>query len=154
LRYFNVFGRHQDPNGAYAAVIPKFVLQLVNHESPVMNGDGSFSRDFTYIDNVIEANIKSLSADNPKAVNTVYNVAYGERTTLNELVTLLKEYLSEFDSKIKDVPVIYGPERAGDVPHSLASVDKAKTLLGYQPKYDIKAGLKEAVQWYWENLER
>lgn len=133
LRYFNVFGRHQDPNGAYAAVIPKFVLQLISHESPVMNGDGNFSRDFTYIDNVIEANIRSIATENPKAVNTVYNVAYGERTTLNELVLLLKEYLSEFDSKIKAVEVIHGPERAGDVPHSLASVDKAKELLGYNP---------------------
>jgi UDP-N-acetylglucosamine 4-epimerase len=154
LRYFNVFGRHQDPNGAYAAVIPKFVLQLVNHESPIMNGDGTFSRDFTYIDNVIEANIKSLLTAHPEAINTVYNVAYGERTTLNKLVALLKEYLSEFDPAIKDIKVIYGPERAGDVPHSLASVDKAKELLGYNPKYDIKTGLKEAVKWYWDNLER
>lgn len=154
LRYFNVFGRHQDPNGAYAAVIPKFVLQLISHESPVMNGDGSFSRDFTYIENVIEANIRSLATTNSEAVNTVYNVAYGERTTLNELVILLKEYLSEFDAEIKAVNVIHGPKRAGDVPHSLASVDKAKKLLGYNPQFDITAGLKEAVQWYWENLER
>ncbi len=154
LRYFNVFGRHQDPNGAYAAVIPKFVLQLINHESPVMNGDGSFSRDFTYIDNVIEANIRSIITQKPEAVNTVYNVAYGERTNLNELVQLLKEYLSEFDAAIKSVEVIYGPERAGDVPHSLASVNKAQELLAYNPQFDIKAGLKEAVQWYWENLSR
>ncbi len=153
LRYFNVFGRHQDPNGAYAAVIPKFVLQFINHESPVINGDGSFSRDFTYIDNVIEANIKSLMAKK-EAVNTVYNVAFGERTTLNELVTLLKEYLSNFDSKIKDIEVKYGSERAGDVPHSLASVEKAKSLLGYSPEFNIEAGLKEAVEWYWNNLER
>lgn len=154
LRYFNVFGRYQDPNGAYAAVIPKFVLQLVKHESPVMNGDGSFSRDFTYIDNVIEANVRAIIINDPDALNTVYNVAYGERTTLNELVSLLKEYLSEYDSKIKFVNTIFGPERAGDVPHSLASVEKAKKLLGYAPKYDIKMGLKEAAQWYWDNLER
>ena len=154
LRYFNVFGRHQDPNGAYAAVIPKFVLQLINHDSPKINGDGSFSRDFTYIDNVIEANIRSIITSNSEAVNTVYNVAYGERTTLNELLALLKDYLGEFDPEIKSVSAIYGEERKGDVPHSLASVDKARTLLGYDPQFDMKSGLKEAVAWYWENLER
>lgn len=153
LRYFNVFGRHQDPNGAYAAVIPKFVLQLVNHQSPVMNGDGTFSRDFTYIDNVIEANIRAIMTKKPEAINTVYNVAYGERTTLNELVSVLKEYLSAFDPKIKSIPIVYGPKRAGDVPHSLASIEKAKRLLGYTPQYDLKSGLKEAVDWYWKNLE-
>ena len=154
LRYFNVFGRQQDPNGAYAAVIPKFVIQLVNHESPTINGDGTFSRDFTYIDNVIEANIRSLMATRPEAVNTVYNVAYGERTTLNELIALLIKYLSEFDSQIKDIRATYGPERAGDVPHSLASIEKARQLLDYDPKYDINKGLKEAVAWYWHNLDR
>ena len=153
LRYFNVFGRHQDPNGAYAAVIPKFVIQLVNHESPTINGNGTFSRDFTYIDNVIEANIRSLMAENTEAVNTVYNVAYGERTTLNELIALLTEYLAEFDSTIKGIKATYGPERAGDVPHSLASIEKARQLLGYDPEYDINKGLKEAVAWYWNNLD-
>lgn len=154
LRYFNVFGRYQDPNGAYAAVIPKFVLQLINHDAPKINGDGSFSRDFTYIDNVIEANIRSIVTSNPEAVNTVYNVAYGARTTLNELVDLLKEHLGEFDPEIKSISAIYGEERQGDVAHSLASVDKARKLLGYDPQYDMKSGLKEAVSWYWENLER
>ena len=153
LRYFNVFGRKQDPNGAYAAVIPKFVMQLMQYESPVINGDGSFSRDFTYIDNVIEMNIRSMIIDNREAINTVYNVAYGERTDLNELVGLLKQYLSEFDKKISNVNVVYGPTRQGDVPHSLASIEKAKKLLGYDPKYDIKKGLKEAVSWYWNNLK-
>lgn len=152
LRYFNVFGRKQDPNGAYAAVIPKFVMQFMKHESPVINGDGSFSRDFTYIDNVIEMNIKAMLSDNPEAANNVYNTAFGERTTLLELVTLLKEYLSKFDDKIANVEVKHGPERKGDVPHSLASIDKAKNLLGYDPKFDIKSGLKEAVNWYWEHL--
>ena len=152
LRYFNVFGRKQDPNGAYAAVIPKFVMQLMKHESPVINGDGSFSRDFTYIDNVIQMNILALVSKNQEALNTVYNVAYGERTNLRELVSLLKDYLSSFDPKIKEVETIYGPERKGDVPHSLAAIDKAKTLLGYNPQYDIKSGLKEAVNWYWKNL--
>lgn len=153
LRYFNVFGRKQDPNGAYAAVIPKFVMQLMKHESPVVNGDGSFSRDFTYIDNVIEMNILSMSTENKHAVNTVYNVAFGERTDLNELIHLLKKYLSEFDSEISAVETTYGPNRQGDVPHSLASIEKAKSLLGYNPKYNINKGLKEAVDWYWENLQ-
>ncbi|CAG2531935.1 UDP-N-acetylglucosamine 4-epimerase [Maribacter dokdonensis] len=153
LRYFNVFGRKQDPNGAYAAVIPKFVMQLMKHESPVINGDGSFSRDFTYIDNVIQMNIRAMVCDNQNAMNTVYNTAYGERTDLNVLTELLKEYLGEFDPKIKEVKNVYGPTRAGDVPHSLASVDKAKALLHYDPQYDIKTGLKEAVKWYWKNLK-
>ncbi len=152
LRYFNVFGRRQDPNGAYAAVIPKFVMQLMRHESPVINGNGEYSRDFTYVDNVIQANLLALDTQNLEAVNTVYNVAYGERTTLNQLVNYLKEYLSAFDSKIATVEVIHGPDRVGDIPHSLACVDKAKQLLGYDPKFSMKEGLKEAVKWYWENL--
>ncbi len=153
LRYFNVFGRKQDPNGAYAAVIPKFVMQLMKHESPVINGDGSFSRDFTYIDNVIQMNIRAMLSENNDSINTVYNTAYGERTDLNELITLLKKYLSEFDPKIADVDITYGSTRQGDVPHSLASIDKAKKLLGYDPEFGIKTGLKEAVSWYWENLK-
>ncbi|TMM53780.1 SDR family oxidoreductase [Maribacter algarum] len=154
LRYFNVFGRHQDPNGAYAAVIPKFVLSFMNHESPIINGDGSYSRDFTYIDNVIEANIRAILASKPKSTNTVYNVAYGERTTLNELVVLVKNYLAEFDPKIGEIEIEYGQIRAGDVPHSLASIEKARKLLNYNPEFDMKTGLKEAVKWYWKNLER
>ncbi|CAN0359569.1 unnamed protein product [Scytosiphon promiscuus] len=153
LRYFNVFGRRQDPEGAYSAVIHKFVKQLMKYESPVINGDGSYSRDFTYIDNVLEMNIRSIVTDKKEAINTVYNVAYGERTDLNELVSLLKEYLSGFDNKIAAVPVLHGPNRQGDVPHSLASIDKAKELLGYDPQFDIKTGLKEAVTWYWNNLK-
>ena len=152
LRYFNVFGRKQDPNGAYAAVIPKFVSQLMNRESPVINGDGNYSRDFTYIDNVIQANLLSLITTNEKAINTVYNVAYGDRNTLNDLMGYLKDYLSEFDSKISNVEVIYGPNRAGDIPHSHASVDKAKENLNYNPQFTLQQGLKEAVKWYWENL--
>lgn len=153
LRYFNVFGRRQDPNGAYAAVIPKFTMQLMKHESPTINGDGSFSRDFTYIDNVVKMNILAMLTTNKKAVNTVYNVAYGERTTLNELVALLKTNLSEYNAKIGSVDIVYGPERQGDVPHSLASIEKAKNLLEYDPEFDIKKGLKEAVSWYWDNLK-
>ncbi|GEP50363.1 epimerase [Flavobacterium noncentrifugens] len=153
LRYFNVFGRKQDPNGAYAAVIPKFVMQLMQHESPVINGDGNFSRDFTYIDNVILMNELAMTTQNPDAINTVYNTAYGDRNTLNDLVGYLKTYLSKFDEKIAEVPVTYGPQRAGDIPHSLASIDKATALLDYHPKFSIKDGLKEAVKWYWNNLK-
>ena len=153
LRYFNVFGRKQDPNGAYAAVIPKFVMQLMRHEQPVINGDGNYSRDFTYIDNVIQMNELAMTTTNPKAINTVYNTAYGDRTTLNDLVQYLREYLSEHDPKIKDIMPIHGPYRAGDIPHSLASINKAKDLLGYNPQFSMQQGLKQAVKWYWENLK-
>lgn len=152
LRYFNVFGRKQDPNGAYAAVIPKFVSQLMKGESPVINGDGTYSRDFTYIDNVIDANLLSLITTNKKAINTVYNVAYGDRNTLNELVSYLKEYLSQLDSKILNIDVIFGPNREGDIPHSHASIDKARELLNYNPQFSLQLGLREAVKWYWKNL--
>ena len=152
LRYFNVFGRKQDPNGAYAAVIPKFVSQLMKGESPVINGDGHYSRDFTYIDNVIQANLLSLVTTNKKAINTVYNVAFGDRNTLNDLMRYLKDYLSEFDSEISNVKAIYGPNRVGDIPHSHASVNKAKELLNYNPQFSLQQGLKEAVKWYWKNL--
>ncbi len=153
LRYFNVFGRRQDPNGAYAAVIPKFVAQLMKGESPVINGDGNFSRDFTYIDNVIQANLLALTTTDEKAINTVYNVAFGDRNTLNDLINHLKNYLSEFNGSINDVEVLYGPNRQGDIPHSLASIEKAKKLLKYDPQFSLKDGLKESVKWYWENLE-
>ncbi len=153
LRYFNVFGRKQDPNGAYAAVIPKFVMQFMNHESPVINGDGNFSRDFTYIDNVIQMNELAMLTENPEAVNTVYNTAFGDRTTLNDMVFYLKEYLGGFDAEISNIKVIHGPNRAGDIPHSLASIEKAKKLLNYTPQYSFQDGLKEAVKWYWNNLK-
>ena len=153
LRYFNVFGRKQDPNGAYAAVIPKFVMQLMAHESPVINGDGNFSRDFTYIDNVIQMNELAIKTTNPDAINTVYNTAYGDRTTLNDLVKYLKESLSQYDKAIANLPIIHGPNRAGDIPHSLASIDKAKKLLNYKPLFSMQNGLDEAVKWYWSNLK-
>lgn len=152
LRYFNVFGHRQDPFGAYAAVIPKFVMSLLEHESPVINGDGSYSRDFTYVDNVIQANQLAVLVDNPEAINQVYNVAFGERTTLNELFNYLKENLLEFDAEIAKIEPLYGPNRAGDIPHSLANIDKAKTLLGYVPEFSVKDGLKQAAKWYFENL--
>ncbi|MDR2205407.1 MAG: SDR family oxidoreductase [Flavobacteriaceae bacterium] len=153
LRYFNVFGRRQDPNGAYAAVIPKFVMQLMNRESPIINGNGEYSRDFTYIDNIILINLLALTSENPAAENQVYNAAFGERTTLNDLTKYLKKYLSEFDSEIANVEIKYGDYRKGDVPHSLASIEKARELLNYNPKFSMKDGLKEAVKWYWENLK-
>lgn len=154
LRYFNVFGRRQDPNGAYAAVIPIFVKKLMNHESPVINGDGEYSRDFTYIDNVIQMNLLAMNAPTgSSAVNQVYNTAYGERTTLNHLVGYLKEFLTDFDPKIEQLEVVHTTNRVGDIPHSLASIEKAKSLLGYSPQYSMRDGLREAVQWYWNNLK-
>ena len=153
LRYFNVFGRKQDPNGAYAAVIPKFVLQFMRYESPIINGDGNFSRDFTYIDNVIQMNELAMLTQNPEAINTVFNTAFGDRTTLNHLIQNLQEELATLDSKIAEVKIIYGPDRAGDIPHSLASIEKAKKLLGYNPEFSLKQGLTEAVKWYWKNLK-
>jgi len=153
LRYFNVFGRRQDPNGAYAAVIPKFVIQLLKHESPTINGDGTYSRDFTYIDNVVLMNKLALTTQNKEALNQVYNTAFGDRTDLNLLLKLLKKYLSKHDKAIADIEVIHGPTRAGDIPHSLASIEKAKSLLNYNPQYDIATGLEEAVDWYVKNLE-
>lgn len=153
LRYFNVFGRKQDPNGAYAAVIPKFVLALMKYESPTINGDGNYSRDFTYIDNVIEMNIRSMVVEDQEAVNQIYNVACGDRTTIKDLFDHLAEYLGTYDSEITKIQPKYGQVRDGDVPHSLASIDKARTLLGYDPQFDFKTGLKEAVHWYWSNLK-
>lgn len=153
LRYFNVFGRRQDPNGAYAAVIPLFVKQLMAHQPPVINGDGNYSRDFTYIDNVIQMNELAMLTQNSEAINTVYNTAVGDRTTLNDLVFYLKESLSVYDAAIKNIDPIHGPNRMGDIPHSLASVDKAKTLLQYNPTHRIKEGLEEAVKWYWKNIQ-
>lgn len=153
LRYFNVYGRRQDPNGAYAAAIPKFCMQLMKYESPVINGDGTNSRDFTYIDNVIQMNELALATTNPKAIGEVFNTAVGERTDLNQLLSLLKNYLSQYDSKIKNVEVIHGPTRKGDIPHSLASIKKAEDILGYKPSHILEQGLKEAVEWYWKNLK-
>jgi len=153
LRYFNVFGRRQDPNGAYAAVIPKFVMQFMAHESPIVNGDGEYSRDFTYIDNVIQMNEKAMLTNNPEAINTVYNTAVGDRTSLKELANYIKKILLQYDSGIESIEIKYGQNRAGDIPHSLASIKKAERLLGYQPTHKIHAGLKEAIQWYWQNLK-
>lgn len=152
LRYFNVFGRRQDPHGAYAAVIPLFVKKFMNHEAPNINGDGAYSRDFTYIDNVIQMNMLAMTTANTEAVNQIYNTAFGERTTLNQLVEYLREFLGAKDPAIKDIEPTYGPNRAGDIPHSLACIDKAKSLLDYKPKFSMRDGLKQAIDWYWENL--
>ena len=151
LRYFNVFGPRQDPNGAYAAVIPKFVDLLLKHHSPVINGDGNHSRDFTFIENVVQANILAVFAKGADAVNTVYNVAYGEQTSLNQLIQSLKNNLSETDASISSIKVIHGPNREGDIPHSLASIEKAKRMLGYSPRFNFSEGLRIAVGWYREN---
>ena len=153
LRYFNVFGRRQDPEGAYAAVIPKFVMQFMRHESPVINGDGSFSRDFTYIDNVVQMNLLAIETENKAALNQVYNTAVGDRISIREMAEMLRSLLSQYDPKIADVEIKHGPNRQGDVPHSLASIEKAQNNLAYQPTHVFKEGLTEAVEWYWNNLK-
>jgi len=150
LRYFNVFGSRQDPAGAYAAVIPKFASALIRHESPVINGDGSFSRDFTYVENVVRANLLALTTP---AVHQIFNIACGERTTLRELFVALRGALAEFDPEIAAVEAQYGPERAGDIPHSLAAIDKARRQLGYEPEFGVAAGIRRAAKWYFENLK-
>lgn len=153
LRYFNVFGRRQDPNGAYAAVIPKFVIQLMNHESPVINGDGAYSRDFTYIDNVVQMNLLAITTSNKTALNEVYNTAVGDRTTIKSMAEEVRTFLSAYDPKIAEVEIKHGSNRRGDIPHSLASIEKAKNNLNYQPTHIFKEGLKEATDWYWDNLQ-
>lgn len=153
LRYFNVFGRKQDPNGAYAAVIPLFIKQLINHQSPTINGDGEFSRDFTYVENVIQMNLLAIKTSNPESINTIYNTAFGERNTLNQLVQYLKEMLSEYDPEIASIEPTYKGNRAGDIPHSLANINKARKLLSYNPEFSLKDGLLAAVDWYWNNLK-
>lgn len=153
LRYFNVFGRRQNTRGAYAAVIPLFTKQFIQHESPTINGTGENSRDFTYIDNVLQMNERAMLTDNPAAINTVYNTAVGDRTNLNQLASYIKDFLTEYDAEIAKIEVKHGPNRVGDIPHSLASVDKASSLLGYKPTHVIKEGLREAVKWYWEHKE-
>lgn len=148
LRYFNVFGRRQDPAGAYAAVIPKWIGQLLQLESPRINGDGETSRDFCYIDNTVQINLLAATTENPDAVNKVYNVAFGERTTLNELFLSIRNGLKEHRAAVEQVEATYGPERAGDVRHSLADISLARQQLGYAPAYDIREGMKETISWY------
>jgi UDP-N-acetylglucosamine/UDP-N-acetylgalactosamine 4-epimerase len=153
LRYFNVFGRRQDPDGQYAAVIPRFVKSLIQHEAPMIFGDGSQTRDFTYIENVVQANIRAAIVVNPEAYNTAYNVAFGDRVTLNELYTFLRDGLAKFDPEIAKIKPVYTDPRQGDIPHSLASITKTSRLLGYDPQFNLKQGLEHSIKWYWEHLK-
>ncbi len=169
LRYFNVFGKRQDPNGAYAAVIPLWVKKMINHESPIINGDGSYSRDFTYIENVIQANelaaitpkdviLENLKlyfkdGETPDIVYEVFNVAFGGNTTLLELYDALRSNLAKFDPEIAKAKPIHGPNRQGDIPHSLASIEKGKSVLGYNPEFDARKGFEKACEWYFSNLK-
>ena len=154
LRYFNVFGKNQDPNGAYAAVIPKFIKLLMNHQTPIINGDGNYSRDFTYIDNVIQMNELAMNTENPLALNTIYNTAFGQNSTIIKLATSIRNELSKFDATIANVEIIFGANRIGDIPHSLASIEKAQKLLGYKPHFSLEKGLEKTVEWYWYNVKK
>lgn len=151
LRYFNVFGRRQDPNGAYAAVIPKFIKQLLNGETPTINGDGKQSRDFTYIENVIEANLKACMADSSVA-GEAYNIAYGGRKYLIDIYYGLVDALRITDGNGKRLEPKYGPDRAGDIKHSNADIGKAREMLKYDPEWSFERGIKAAIDWYRENL--
>jgi UDP-N-acetylglucosamine 4-epimerase len=153
LRYFNVFGRNQSPDGAYAAAIPKFVAAFLRKESPTIHGDGEQTRDFTYIDNVIQMNHLAATTQNPDALNEVYNVACGERTSLNEVISAIKTALKTYDQGIDEVDVLHGPERAGDVRDSLADISKAQKLLGYKPTHTFRQGILEAIEWYRDFLK-
>ena len=153
LRYFNVFGKKQNINGPYAAVIPKFIDKLLKHQSPVINGDGSYSRDFTHISNVLHMNMLAMNTKNKNALNCVFNTALGDRTTILELFSLIKNNLIKYDPDIKKINPIYGPERSGDVPHSQASIDKAKKLLKNVPVTRIDEGTKKTIEWFWSNKD-
>lgn len=154
LRYFNVFGRKQDPNGAYAAVIPKFIDQFLKGEAPTVNGDGSFSRDFTYIDNVLQMNYLAMTTTKAEAINQVYNTAVGDRVSLLEMTNQIKKGLTHYDPSIADIELIFGPFREGDIPHSQASIEKAKKLLGYQPSHNFQQGLEASLAWYYKNQKK
>lgn len=153
LRYFNVFGRRQDPDGAYAAVIPRFARSLLSHQAPVINGDGAISRDFTYIDNVISANLLAAGTTAPEALNTVYNIACGNSITLNQLFSAMRDALAAFDPAIGRIEAIHGAPRTGDIQNSLADISKARAKLGYAPLFDAATGLKLAAEWYFRNLK-
>jgi len=148
LRYFNVFGPRQDPNGAYAAVIPKWITDMIKGKPVIINGDGETSRDFCYVDNVVQANLLAATTTSSVAIDQVYNIAVGDSTTLNDLYAQLNSSLSQYYSHLKGVQPIYRDFRAGDVRHSLASIEKGKRMLGYQPLYNIRSGLKIAMPWY------
>jgi len=152
LRYFNIFGKRQDPNGAYAAVIPKWISSLLKNEAVYVNGDGETSRDFCFIDNAIQANLLAATTNNNDALDEVYNVAVNAKTSLNELFRLIQNELLDTKPGIKNIKPVYRDFRAGDVRHSQADISKAKKLLGYQPSHRIQEGLHEAMRWYVENL--
>ncbi len=151
LRYFNVFGKRQDPNGAYAAVMPKWFSALIKGEAVFINGDGETSRDFCFIDNCVQANLLSACTTNEDAISQVYNVAYGARTTLNELFSDIRDRVEKYYPEVKNTKPIYHDFRPGDVRHSLADISKARNLLGYDPQYSVQAGLNLATKWYVEN---
>lgn len=153
LRYFNVFGRRQTPDGAYAAAIPRFISAFIQHQSPLIHGDGLQTRDFTYIENVVQINHLAATVERKDAINQVYNVAFGERTTLINLIEVIREALIPFDSEIANVELKFGPLREGDVRDSLADLSKARKFLDYEPTHSLKTGIKEAMQWYWESLK-
>lgn len=152
LRYFNVFGPFQDPNGPYAAVIPKFINAFINSEAPVINGDGNFSRDFTYVENVAIFNRLAIESRLDTLFN-VFNVAFGSRITLNEMALTIKNYISLKNPEIRNIEIIYGKERVGDIPHSCASIEKAKKLLNYKPDINFKDGIIKTIDWFWKNYE-
>ena len=148
LRYFNVFGKRQDPNGVYAAVIPRWIDLFLNLKRPTINGDGKTSRDFCYINNVVEANLLAATAEDGEALNMVYNIAYGKRTSLSQLCLIIRDKMSQYRPEARSIKPIYGPLRKGDVRHSLADISRAKELLGYHPKFDVKTGMSESIKWY------
>ena len=151
LRYFNVFGRRQDPESMYAAVIPLFIKQLMSHKCPHINGDGSITRDFTYIDNVIKMNLLAINTTDKATINQIYNTAVGEQTSILQMTNLLIKYLSKCDKDIKLIRPEFGLPRQGDIKHSIASIEKAKKLLAYQPDFSFEKGLEETISWYWSN---
>ena len=148
LRYFNVFGPRQDPDGPYAAVIPRFIMALKEHRAPTINGDGSFSRDFTFVDDVIRANLLAMETEDPEAVNQIYNVAGGAETSINALFEVIRALAGAHDPEILEISPVHGPERVGDVSRSLASVDKVRRLLGCSPRFTVKEGLERTIPWY------
>ena len=153
LRYFNVFGRRQSPFGEYAAVIPKFFSNYMKGESPIINGDGKYSRDFTYIDNVIQMNDLAMTTENPIALNQVYNTAVGDRVTIIEVAESIKIGISKYRKEVLKIKPIFGPIREGDIPHSQASIEKAKNLLNYKPSHNFYEGIEASIEWYFNNLK-
>jgi UDP-N-acetylglucosamine/UDP-N-acetylgalactosamine 4-epimerase len=154
LRYFNVFGPRQDPNGAYAAVIPKFVGKILKGENPIINGDGNYSRDFTYIDNVLQMNYLAATTSNKKAFNQVYNTAVGGRISILEMTEQLIYGLKKLAPELSKIKIEFGPKRSGDIPHSQASIDKAKKLLGYKPTHNFSEGLEASLEWYYKTFKQ